>query len=47
MQYEIVGTQTYAAPPNATQRDGSTPLLELIGSHSRPRCWAFPRQAST
>lgn len=43
MQYEIVGTQTYAAPPNATQREGSTPLLELIGSRFAPQVLGVPK----
>jgi hypothetical protein len=43
MQYDIVATQTYAAPPNATQRDGSTPLLELIGSPLAPQVLGVPK----
>jgi hypothetical protein len=32
MQYAIVDSQTYALPPDATQRDGDTPLLDLLGT---------------
>ncbi|HYN63743.1 MAG TPA: hypothetical protein VES36_03985, partial [Candidatus Limnocylindrales bacterium] len=43
MQYDIVATQTYAAPPNATQRDGSTPLLELLGTQLAPQVLGVPK----
>ncbi|HET6744678.1 MAG TPA: hypothetical protein VFH90_02385 [Candidatus Limnocylindria bacterium] len=43
MQYEIVQTQTYAAPPNATQREGSTPLLELLGTKLAPQVLGVPK----
>jgi hypothetical protein len=43
MQYDVVQTQTYAAPPNATQRDGSTPLLELLGTQLAPQVLGVPK----
>ena len=43
MQYDIVATQRYAAPPNATQRDGSTPLLTLLGTRLAPQVLGVPK----
>jgi hypothetical protein len=43
MEYDIVRTQTYALPPDATQRDGSTPLLELLGTQLAPQVLGVPK----